>query len=271
METTRKPLTELTLMNRFLFAESMENPENMNIILDIILENEIHLAGKPQTEKELRRSSVYRMARLDVWAESTDETLYNTEVQEKNTYNLPKRFRFYQAMIDSQLLETGTTDFNRLNGLYLIMIMPFDLFGYGKYCYTFDLQCMEVPGLELQDDVTWLFLNTHGTNDAEVSPELVELLHYFEHTNDAGYEISSEKVKRLQQNVKSVQENAEVSVKYMQLWEEKALEREEARAEGIQDKQCQIIRNMLSRGMSDEDIMALAECSQEEVDKVRQG
>jgi hypothetical protein len=102
-----------------------------------------------------------------------------------------------------------------------------------------------------------------------VSPELVELLHYFERTNDAECEISSEKVKKLRENVKSVQENAEVSVKYMQLWEEKALEREEARAEGIQDKQRQIIRNMLSRGMSDEDIMALAECSREEVDKVR--
>jgi hypothetical protein len=63
MEMTRKPLTELTLMNRFLFAESMKNPENMNIVLDIVLENEIQLIGKPQTEKELRRSSVYRMPR----------------------------------------------------------------------------------------------------------------------------------------------------------------------------------------------------------------
>jgi hypothetical protein len=45
----------------------------------------------------------------------------------------------------------------------------------------------------------------------------------------------------------------------------------QGRADGIRDNRCQIIRNMLSRGMSDEDIMALAECSREEVDKVRQG
>jgi predicted transposase YdaD len=58
--------------------------------------------------------------------------------------------------------------------------------------------------------------------------------------------------------------------------------KEEGREEGIEvgkeigketgkkDTRRQIIRNMLARGMSDEDIMALAECSQEEVDKVCQ-
>jgi predicted transposase/invertase (TIGR01784 family) len=42
-------------------------------------------------------------------------------------------------------------------------------------------------------------------------------------------------------------------------------------SQGINQGKRQIIRNMLARGMSDEDIMALAECAQEEVDKVRQG
>jgi hypothetical protein len=55
-------------------------------------------------------------------------------------------------LIDSQLLEPGETNFNKLNRLYQIMIMPFDLFGYGKYCYTFENQCLEVPGLEIKDD-----------------------------------------------------------------------------------------------------------------------
>jgi predicted transposase/invertase (TIGR01784 family) len=228
----RKPLTELTLLDRFLFAEAMENPENMQIVLDIILDNELQLRGKPQTEKELRRSSVYRFAKLDVWAEDMDDTLYDTEVQRENTYNLPKRFRYYQGLIDSQLLEPGETNFNKLNRLYQIMIMPFDLFGYGKYCYTFENQCLEVPGLEIKDDVTWIFLNTHGTNDDEVSPELVQLLHYFEHTNDADGNVQDERILELQRNVKSVQENAEVGVRYMQLWEEMAMSRQDGYEEG---------------------------------------
>jgi predicted transposase/invertase (TIGR01784 family) len=240
VRNVRKPLTELTLLDRFLFAETMENPENMNIVLDIILDNELQLRGKPQTEKELRRSSVYRYAKLDVWAEDMDDTLYDTEVQRENTYNLPKRFRYYQGLIDSQLLKPGENDFNKLNRLYQIMIMPFDLFGYEKYCYTFENQCLEVPGLEIKDDVTWIFLNTHGKNDDEVSPELVQLLHYFEHTNDADGSVQDERILELQKNVKSVQENAEVGVRYMQLWEEMAMSRQDGYDEGQQYERARI-------------------------------
>jgi flagellar biosynthesis/type III secretory pathway protein FliH len=94
---------------------------------------------------------------------------------------------------------------------------------------------LEVPGLELKDDVTWIFLNTRGTNDEEVSPALVQLLHYFEHTNDADCQLSDERLLALQKNIKSVQENAEVGVKYMQLWEEKAIERQEGREQGREE------------------------------------
>ena len=35
--TKRRSLGELTLLNRFLFAETMEDPENLRILLEIIL------------------------------------------------------------------------------------------------------------------------------------------------------------------------------------------------------------------------------------------
>ena len=40
-------------------------------------------------------------------------------------------------------------------------------------------------------------------------------------------------------------------------------------AEGMEQKTMQIIRNMLQRGMAEEDICALAECGKEEVERVR--
>ena len=72
-----------------------------------------------------------------------EETLYNTEVQKKNTGNLLKRSRFYQALIDSSLLSPGEIDFNKLPAAYLITIAPFDLSGEGKYRYTFRMKCEE--------------------------------------------------------------------------------------------------------------------------------
>ena len=63
-------------------------------------------------------------------------------------------------MIDSRLLPPGCIDFNLLNPVVIIMIMPFDLFGYELYRYTFKMQCEEVPELELGDDATRIFLNS---------------------------------------------------------------------------------------------------------------
>jgi flagellar biosynthesis/type III secretory pathway protein FliH len=45
--------------------------------------------------------------------------------------------------------------------------------------------------------------------------------------------------------------------------------RREGRREGVLEGRQQIVRNMLLRGMSDEDIMAIAECDKDFIDTVR--
>lgn len=37
------------------------------------------------------------------------------------------------------------------------MIMPFDLFGYELYQYTFRMKCEEISELELENDATRIF------------------------------------------------------------------------------------------------------------------
>ena len=59
----RKSLKDLTLLDRFLFAEAMEDPETMQILLEIILGEEIVIENLPQTEKEQRKSPRYRHIR----------------------------------------------------------------------------------------------------------------------------------------------------------------------------------------------------------------
>ena len=124
----------------------------MRDILEIILGREVVLKLLPQTEKEQRSHPLNRYVRLDVWAMDEEDTVYNTEVQKENTGNLPKRSRFYQALIDSNLLAPGEVGFQKLNPCISSCICPFDLFGYGLYRYTFRMQCEEVPELSLKDD-----------------------------------------------------------------------------------------------------------------------
>lgn len=230
----RRSLRELTLLDRFLFDEVLEDPAAYQAVLEIILGREIRLKENTQSEKELRTLPAFRGIRLDVWGQDMDETIYNSEVQQKNTRNLPRRMRFYQAVMDAGLLEPGCVDFNQLNDVYLIMIAPFDLFGLDRCVYTFRMKCEEVPNLNLGDGAVRMFLNTRGKKRDGVSAELLELLDYMEHTNSvSALALSSPRLRRIGRRVEAVKCNEGSEVKYMQLWEEKVMDRQEAREEGI--------------------------------------
>ena len=233
MKLKQKPLKDLNLLDRFLFAQAADDPDTMRDILEIILGREVVLKLLPQTEKEQRSHPLNRYVRLDVWAMDEEDTVYNTEVQKENTGNIPKRSRFYQALIDSNLLAPGEVGFQKLNPVYIILICPFDLFGYGLYRYTFRMQCEEVPELSLGDDAVRIFLNTHGTNTGGVSKELIELLKYMEHTTEeVSRTCASERIHNIQKRIQAIKSSEKIGVKYMQAWEEKIMEQNKAREEG---------------------------------------
>ena len=111
--------------------------------------------------------------------------------------------------------------------------MPFDLFGYELYRYTFKMQCEEVPELELGDDATRIFLNSHGKHPELVSQELIELLEYMEKSTDAVVEeCESKRIHQMHERVNRLKSSKEMEIKFMQKWEEKEMERQEAYAEG---------------------------------------
>ncbi len=227
------PLKDLNLTDRFLFDGVLEDRGTYQDVLSIIFGREIPLLDQPQTEKELRVSPLIRSVRMDVFAMSEEQSIYNTEMQNTRKTDLAKRSRYYQSLIDTSLLEPGIPNYNILNQSYVIMIMTFDLFGYGKYVYTFENKCKEVPECSLGDGTAKIFLNTKGENADEVPDELIEFLDYVEHsTAETAGKVKSERVRRVHDRVCRVKLSEEVGVKYMQAWEEKYYEREEGRIEG---------------------------------------
>lgn len=265
----RKLLNELNLTDRFLFDEVIEDPQTHRDILSIIFGREIPLLTKNETEKEMRVSPQIRSVRMDVFSMDEERTVYNTEMQDKRKSDLAKRSRYYQAVLDTNLLEPGIPNYNLLNTTYIILITTFDLFGYGKYQYTFEARCREEPGCVLEDQAVRIFLNTRGKNDSEVSEELVSFLHYIENTTDVMAENSgSERIKRIHNRVRKVKVSEEVGVKYMQAWEEKYYEREEGREEGAKAKLQEQIRKKLEKGKSVEKIADELEESIETIEKI---
>lgn len=89
-------------------------------------------------------------------------------------------------------------------------------------------------GCCLDDGAVRIFLNTRGTDKDTVSAELIEFLHYVEHTTDEVAEhSSSERIKRIHQRVQMVKISEEAGVRYMQAWEEKYYERQDGLEEGL--------------------------------------
>ena len=62
----------------------MDEPDAYEAMVGILLENEIELLERTQTEKELRVSPELRAVRLDVISMDKDGQVYSTEMQKKD-------------------------------------------------------------------------------------------------------------------------------------------------------------------------------------------
>ena len=212
------------------------------------------------------------MIRLDVYAIDEDDVIYEVEAQKENTHNLPKRSRLQQGIIDSKLLPPGVVDFNLLNEVLIVLITPFDLFGYELYRYTFQMRCEEVPELKLDDGAMRIFLNTRGKHPELVSPELIELLKYMERsTDEVSGECKSKRIQEMHRRVCQIKASEKAEVKYMQTWEEKILIKQEGIAEGrlegkLEEKQ-ELTRKLANK-FSIEQIAEMLEIDISEVENI---
>ena len=126
------------------------------------------------------------------------------------------------TLLDSSLLEPGSVHFNLLNDSFIIIIMPYDVFGLGKYRYTFRARCDENTSCILPDGATHIFLNTKGTNREEAGEELAQFLEYAEKTDEiTALNSGSEKIRRIHEHIRMLKSSEEIGVKYMQAWEER--------------------------------------------------
>ena len=147
---------------------------------------------------------------MDIYVEDGKETVYNIEMQTTENRNLPKRTRYYQGMIDLNILEKGD-NYKNLKRSFVIFICTFDLFGEGRHIYTFENRCIQNLDLGLGDDTTKIILNTKGTMD-DVTPEMKKLLDFID-----GKEPEDDFTRELDEAVQSVRKNEKWRLDYMTL------------------------------------------------------
>ena len=202
---------ELQISNDFIFGKIMQDPKLCKGLLQRILPGlKIDRIEYPETQKAIRPDIDAKSVRLDVYVEDGKGTVYDIEMQVSTSKELPKRTRYYQSLLDMQMIDKGEP-YKKLKPSYIIFICPFDQFGMGRHIYTFENICKEDKSVLLNDGTTKIFLNAKGTMD-DVSPELKAFLDYV-----AGKKPADPFVDELEEAVKNARKNREWRHEYMTL------------------------------------------------------
>lgn len=259
-------------MDDFLFDAATVDLETCKIIIELSLGITIRNIVWKEGQKVIHNLPGNRGIRLDFYVEDDQGQVFDVEMQKRNEGNIPKRTRFYQALIDAPMLKSGERGFDGLKPAYIVVICGFDLFGYGLYRYTFDNRCKEVPDLVMGDECQKIILNTKGKNDHEVEKALVDFLHYVEKSSDENVpEDCDERLKHLHKKIHQIKMSEEIGVSYMKMEERDRLIRDEGlrrgRAEG-DARLVNIIRRKASRGMEVSEIADLLEMQRAEVEAI---
>ena len=88
-------------------------------------------------EETIQMTAKSKGIRLDIYVEDDDNTVFNIEMQTTTYKELPKRSRYYQGIIDLNMIEKDES-YDILKESYVIFICTFDFFEKGRSVYEFD-------------------------------------------------------------------------------------------------------------------------------------
>ncbi len=237
-----KRFEELEFKDDFMFCIIMKNPKYCKPFLETVLGVKINHIEYPSSQESIDLSLDAKSVRLDVYVEDGKGTVYNIEMQTANKYNLPKRMRYYQGIIDLNILEKGR-DYRDLKKSYVIFVCTFDLFGKGRHVYTFENRCVQDLGLALGDDTVKIILNTKGTEE-DVSQDMKELLDFIDGKGAGATGFTRD----LEEAVQSVRKNEKWRVDYMTLQMSYQEKFEEGYERGIEHGKEELALRMVREG-----------------------
>ena len=238
----KRKLEDLNLLDDFLFGSVVTHPEVGEKFVREILKT---IFGKDFGKLTVVPQKIYygvdtdkHGARLDVYLEesppeNTEDaaTVYDMEPDKNDDNNavraLPRRVRFYHAMIDGNSLNSGE-NYKQLKNVFVILITSYDPLNGHRMIYTIRNMCQEMPSLPYEDGAQTIFLYTKGT-EGDPPKELRELLYYMENTTEEN--AINDSLKRIHKMVMLVKHDKEVTLSFMKIFEREEMIRQQVRKE----------------------------------------
>ncbi len=247
-----KEYDELLFTDDFLFCKVLENNEELcRELLELILGKKIRKINYLAKQKVIDITSDGKGIRLDVYLEDDENTVFDIEMQTTTSKNLPKRTRYYQGMIDLNLIEKGA-GYEELKKSYIIFICMQNPFKQKDlHLYTFENRCNEETSILLGDESTKVILTPEGKAN-DVSNDLSEFLNYL-----AGKGGNSSFVTRLDDAVNRARNKEEWRMEYMTLLMRDREKFAEGKVEGMQEERIDAIQRMIRKGCTKDFILGL--------------
>ena len=265
MQDLAKKFENLTIQSDFIFKKVMSRKRICIHLLEELLQIKIADINYIEAEKSLEPDYTSRGIRLDIIVEDDKNTHYNLEMQVKNNKNphtkafvLPKRSRYYQALLDIDLLQRGQ-EYDLLPPTYVIFICVFDFFTKGNYVYTFKKRCLENLELELQDEATTMLLNTKGTH-GDISKDIKS---FYDYVNN--HIVNSDFTKQIDDEISYLKLDTKVRREYM-LMEARLLDE---RREGEAKANIATAKRLISMGLSVQDIAKATTLPIEKIEELK--
>ena len=202
-----KSIKDLTFTDDFMFGEIMKNEEICKGIIERLLHIKIEKLELITLQETIAPYYETRGVRFDVYVKDSDK-VYDIEVQNKKFTEIEKRTRYYQSMIDIDMLAKGA-NFKELKESYVIFICKTDPFDLGEPCYKVKSIFENHPEKEFDDKTHKVFYNASAYKK-ETDPEIFAFLQYVR-TNVPEDDFTA----GIFENVEKAKENEQFRSEYM--------------------------------------------------------
>ena len=263
---TRKPFEKLTIADDFMFCKVMEHESLCRPFLEMLFSTQIEKITYLSSQNIITTNSGAKTVRLDILVKDDIGTSYDIEMQVGNEYNIPKRMRYYQAVLDVAFLDKGYS-YKALNNSVIIFVCLFDPIGNDRAVYTFENICIEDKTIPLHDGTKKIILNAKAFKETD-NQELRGFLQYVT-TGKATTAYTG----RIEQMIQTVKQNEQLRQEYhilpaalMDAMDE-GLER--GKSLGFRQAKLETAKNLLHLGLSGENIAQATGLTKAEVEALK--
>ena len=259
---TQKPFEELTIADDFMFCKVMEYEPICREFLEMLFNTKIEKITYLSSQNTVTANSGAKTVRLDVLVKDGSGTSYDIEMQVGNEYNIAKRMRYYQAVLDVAFLDKGYS-YKALNESFIIFVCLFDPIGSNKAVYTFENICVEDKSIPLRDGTKKIILNANSFRTAD-NKELQGFLQYVKTGK-----VTTSYTGRIEQMIQTVKRNEQLRKEYHILPAVLMDAFDEGEARGSRQTKLETARILKQLGDSVQKIAQVTGLTQAEVEAIK--